>query len=158
MRCVWLKDQSWQPFLGSPQWPLWWWCTSLSLWLLATLCLASMNGITIIWFTQLRPYSLTACLLSEILHFHPAGCWVVFSFAYGDRKQLVCEEPPDEARAVAFLLQRMKKMLCFPICRMAKRSDPNLCHGVPNGQAEKRVQWHSGLEKRKASLEKWFVL
>ncbi|XP_042694315.1 polycystic kidney disease and receptor for egg jelly-related protein-like [Centrocercus urophasianus] len=64
----------------------------------------------------------------------------VIMSAYGDRKQLVCEEPPDEARAVAFLLQRMKKMLCFPICRTAKRSDPNLCHGVPNGQAEKRVQ------------------
>ncbi|XP_048808272.1 polycystic kidney disease and receptor for egg jelly-related protein-like [Lagopus muta] len=64
----------------------------------------------------------------------------VIMSAYGDRKQLVYEEPPDEARAVAFLLQRMKKMLCFPICRTAKRSDPNLCHGVPNGQAEKRVQ------------------
>ncbi|POI21546.1 hypothetical protein CIB84_014707 [Bambusicola thoracicus] len=60
--------------------------------------------------------------------------------AYGDRKQLVCEEPSDEARVVAFVLQRMKKMLCFLTCRTAKRSDPDLCHSVHNGQAERRLQ------------------
>ncbi|XP_015726112.1 polycystic kidney disease and receptor for egg jelly-related protein [Coturnix japonica] len=60
--------------------------------------------------------------------------------AYADRKEIVCEEPSDEARAVAFALQRMKKMLCFLICKTAKRNDPSLCRSALNVQAERRHQ------------------
>ncbi|OXB56819.1 hypothetical protein ASZ78_005787 [Callipepla squamata] len=45
---------------------------------------------------------------------------------YADRKQLVTEEQSDEERVIAFVLQGMKKMLCFWIRRTDKRSNLRL--------------------------------
>ncbi|XP_066846387.1 polycystin family receptor for egg jelly [Anser cygnoides] len=77
---------------------------------------------------------------------------------YRDMKQPVYEEPSDEAQAVAFVLQMLRKILCYLICRTAKASEPNLFHSVLYGQPQKRCQQHLGLKNRKIKGKKMVYL
>ncbi|KAM7129461.1 polycystin family receptor for egg jelly [Ciconia maguari] len=74
--------------------------------------------------------------------------------AYGDMKQPVYEEPSDEAQAVTFVLQRLRRIFYLLICKTSKTSEPDLFHSVLYGQLERRHQRHLGLKNRKINGKK----
>ncbi|NXI89978.1 PKDRE protein, partial [Psophia crepitans] len=82
----------------------------------------------------------------------------VIMSAYGDMKQPVYEEPPDEAQAVTFVLQRLKKIFYHLIGKTSKTSEPDLFHSVLYGQPERRHRRHLGLKKRKINGKKMVYL
>ncbi|KFO85930.1 Polycystic kidney disease and receptor for egg jelly-related protein, partial [Buceros rhinoceros silvestris] len=58
--------------------------------------------------------------------------------AYGHTKQP--EEPPDEAQAVTFVLQRLRRIFYLLTCKPPKTGEADLCHSVLDGQPERRQQ------------------
>ncbi|XP_075275284.1 polycystin family receptor for egg jelly-like [Opisthocomus hoazin] len=74
--------------------------------------------------------------------------------AYGDMKQPVYEEPSDEAQVVTFVLQRLRKIFYFLICKTPKTREPAHFDIPLYGQSERRHQRHLGLKKRKTDGEK----
>ncbi|KFZ47369.1 Polycystic kidney disease and receptor for egg jelly-related protein, partial [Antrostomus carolinensis] len=69
--------------------------------------------------------------------------------AYRDMKQPVYEEPSDEAQVATFVLQRLRKVFYFLICKTFKISKPDPFHTVLYGQPERRHQRHLGVKNRK---------
>ncbi|NWI31399.1 PKDRE protein, partial [Sula dactylatra] len=82
----------------------------------------------------------------------------VIMSAYGDMKQSVYEEPSDEAQAVTFVLQRLRRIFCLLICKTSKTSEPDLFHSVLYGQPERRHRQHLGLKNRKINGKKMVYL
>ncbi|KFP14076.1 Polycystic kidney disease and receptor for egg jelly-related protein, partial [Egretta garzetta] len=82
----------------------------------------------------------------------------VIMSAYGDMKQPVYEEPSDEAQAVNFVLQRLRRIIYLLICKTSKTSESDLFHGVLYGQPERRHQRHLGLKNRKINGKKMVYL
>nr|XP_010297825.1 PREDICTED: polycystic kidney disease and receptor for egg jelly-related protein [Balearica regulorum gibbericeps] len=82
----------------------------------------------------------------------------VIMSAYGDMKQPVYEEPSDEAQAVTFVLQRLRRIFYLLICKTSKTSKTNLFHSVLYGQPERRHRRHLGLKNRKINGKKMVYL
>ncbi|NXX61158.1 PKDRE protein, partial [Scopus umbretta] len=82
----------------------------------------------------------------------------VIMSAYGDMKQRVYEEPSDEAQVITFILQRLRKILHFLICKTSKTSELDLFHSVLYGQPERRHQQHLGPKNRKINGKKMVYL
>ncbi|NXW51090.1 PKDRE protein, partial [Nyctiprogne leucopyga] len=78
--------------------------------------------------------------------------------AYRDMKQPVYEEPSDEAQVATFVLQRLRKVFYFLICKTFKISKPDLFHSVLYGQPERKHQRHLGLKNRKINGKKMVYL
>ncbi|NXN41762.1 PKDRE protein, partial [Rhinoptilus africanus] len=54
----------------------------------------------------------------------------VIMSAYADMKKPINEEPSNEAQAVTFVLQRLRKVFYILICKTPKTSEPDLFHTV----------------------------
>ncbi|NXL62267.1 PKDRE protein, partial [Chordeiles acutipennis] len=78
--------------------------------------------------------------------------------AYRDMKQPVYEEPSDEAQVATFVLQRLRKVFYFLICKTFKISKPDLFHSTLYGQPERKHQRHLGRMKRKIHGKKMVYL
>ncbi|KFP83547.1 Polycystic kidney disease and receptor for egg jelly-related protein, partial [Apaloderma vittatum] len=78
--------------------------------------------------------------------------------AYGDMKQPIYEEPPDEAQMVAFVLQRLRRIFCFLICKKPKKSETDHFHTAVGTQPGRRYQRHLGLKNRKINGKKMVYL
>ncbi|NXS93727.1 PKDRE protein, partial [Jacana jacana] len=82
----------------------------------------------------------------------------VIMSAYAQMKTPVYEEPSEEAQAVTFVLQRLRKIFYLLICNKSKTSEPDLFHSVLYGQPQRRRQRHLGLKNRKINGKKMVYL
>ncbi|XP_056196786.1 polycystin family receptor for egg jelly [Falco biarmicus] len=82
----------------------------------------------------------------------------VIMSAYGDVKQPIYEEPPEEAQVVTFVLQRLRRIFYLLICKTSRTSELDLFHSELYGKTERRHQRHSGLKIRKINGRKMVYL
>ncbi|XP_026721423.1 polycystic kidney disease and receptor for egg jelly-related protein [Athene cunicularia] len=82
------------------------------------------------------------CVLTKLFQ-------AVILSTYREVKQSVYEEPSEEAQVVAFVLQRLRRIVYLLLCKTTKTSETDLIYSELYRQTVKRHQQHLGLKTRK---------